>query len=248
MGAMFALEMKKNLQDRGLLFWMLILPIIFTVLFIAVFTAGVDETTKQQVTTSIVPGYTVMFVFFIMISMVSTFIKDRDLGMTARIASTPVSPYLYLLGKWLPYMGIVFIQMIILFLFGKLVYNVSLEQPLLLFVLALFLTFTATGLGLALAMLVKTDNMGIAITQIIALGGALLSGLWIPIEIMPDFMQTIAHFLPQYWAHQAFQDAMNGALVYGYFFQTLLILLGFGAAGFIIALWRYPHFLKQARG
>lgn len=248
MGPIFALEMKKNLQDRGLLFWMLILPIIFTVLFIAVFTTGVDASTRQQVTTSIVPGYAVMFVFFIMISMVSTFIKDRDLGMTARIASTPLSPYLYLMGKWLPYMGIVLIQMIILFLFGKLVYNVSLEQPVLLFILALFLAFTATGLGLALAVLVKTDNMGLAITQIIGLGGALLSGLWIPIDMMPDFMQSIAHFLPHYWAHQAFQDAMNGTLLYSNLFQTLLILFGFGFVGFIIALLRYPHFLKLARG
>lgn len=248
MKAMFTLEMQKNLQDRGLLFGMLILPIIFTVLFIAVFTSGIDASSKQQVITSIVPGYTVMFVFFIMITMVSTFIKDRDLGMTARIASTPLSPYLYLIGKWLPYIFIVLIQIVTLLLFGKLVYDVPLGQPLFLLALSIILAFTATGIGLAMALLVKTDNMGIAMTQVIALGGALLSGLWIPIDMMPGFMQSLAHFLPQYWAHQAFQDAMNGTLVYIGFLQASFILFGFGAAGFVIALLRYPHFLKQARG
>src|SRR5690625_4500239 len=148
MGAMITLEMRKNLQDRGLLFWTLILPIIFTVLFIAVFTSGSNESVRDQVITSIIPGYIVMFIFFIMITMVETFIKDLNSGMTARLASTPLSPYLYLLGKWIPYIYIVLTQIIVLFAFGKLVYNIPLGQPLLLLALSLSLTFTVTGLGL----------------------------------------------------------------------------------------------------
>src|SRR5690625_7370326 len=102
-----------------------------------------------------------MFVFFIMITMVETFLKDLNSGMAARIASTPLSPYLYLIGKWIPYIYIVLTQIIILFVFGKLVYNIPLEQPLLLLALSLFLTFSVTGLGVALALLVKTFNMGL---------------------------------------------------------------------------------------
>ncbi|WP_010093984.1 hypothetical protein [Ornithinibacillus scapharcae] len=63
MGAIINLEVKKYLQDRGLLFWMIILPIIFTVIFISVFTSGATGETKEQVILSIIPGYTVMFVF-----------------------------------------------------------------------------------------------------------------------------------------------------------------------------------------
>ncbi|GAB3046363.1 ABC transporter permease [Virgibacillus ainsalahensis] len=248
MNAIISMEMKKYLQDRGLLFWMLILPIIFTVLFIAVLTSGTESAIRDQIILSIVPGYTVMFVFFIMINMVETVLKDRELGMTARIASTPLSSYFYLLGKWIPNMFIVLIQIVILFLFGMLVYNIPLEQPLHLLVLAVFLTFTVTGIGLALALLVKTNNMGIALTQVIALGGALLGGQMMPVDMMPDIMQTISKFLPQSWAHQAFQDAMEGTLLFGDLIQTSLILFGFGLAGFIIAWIRYPTFLKQARG
>lgn len=247
MHAMIGMEMRKNLQDRGLVFWTLILPIIFTVLFIAIFTSGADSLIRDQIIISIVPGYITMFVFFIMITMVDTFIKDRDLGMTARLASTPLSPYLYLFGKWIPYIYIVLTQIAILFLFGKIVYSVPMDQPLLLFFLSLFLTFTVTGIGLALALLVKTFNMGLAITQVFALGGAMLSGLWVPLNMMPSFLQIIAKFLPQYWAHQALQEAMAGTLSYGTFFLTLLILFGFGFIGFVIALFQYPNFLKRAR-
>src|SRR5690625_2892346 len=164
MTAMFKFEMKKNLQDRGLLFWMIILPIAFIVLAVSVFASGEDGTMKQQMILSIVPGYVVMFVFFIMISMVTSFLKDRDIGITARIASTPLSPKFYLLGKWIPYMLIVWIQIFILFLFGKVVYQIPLEQPIFLFILSIILSFTTSGLGLAMALFVKTENMGIALT------------------------------------------------------------------------------------
>lgn len=247
MNAIISMELRKNLQDRGLLFWMLILPIIFTVLFISVFTSGMEESVQKEMITSIVPGYIVMFVFFIMISMVSTFIKDRDHGMVARLASTPLPPFLYLFGKWVPYMYIVLIQIFILFVFGKLVYNIPLGQPILLIALSILLTFTVTGLGLALALFSKTENMGLAITQVVSLGGAMLAGLWIPFDMLPNFLQMISKFLPQYWAHQAFQEAMTGTLAYMDFFQAIIILFGFGCAGFIIALLQYPKFLKQAR-
>ena len=248
MNAIINMELRKNLQDRGLLFWMLILPIIFTVLFISVFTSGMDEAVQKEVITSIVPGYIVMFVFFIMISMVSTFIKDRDQGIVARLASTPLPPSLYLFGKWIPYMYVVLIQIFILFLFGKLVYNIPLGQPILLVVLSILLTFTVTGLGLALALFSKTENMGLAITQVISLGGAMLAGLWIPYDMLPNILQMISKLLPQYWAHQAFQDAMAGTLETMHLFQTSLILLGFGLISFIIALVCYPKFLRRAKG
>src|SRR5690625_6909706 len=116
--AMLLLELKKNLQDKGLLFWMVLLPIIFTVLFISVFTSGVDEAMKETVITSIVPGYVVMLVFLIIISMVSSFQKDRNLGLVASLASTPLSFQSNLLGKWIAFIRIACTQFFSLYAFG----------------------------------------------------------------------------------------------------------------------------------
>src|SRR5690625_2604958 len=187
MFAMLLLKLRKNIQDKGLLFWMVILPIIITVLFISVFTSGIEGKEKEAVTT-IVAGYVVMFIFFIIISIVSSFLKDRDSGMTARIASTPLSPKKYLIGKWLSFVIIVWIQIFILLLFGKIVYYIPLEQPVHIFLLTILLAFMTTGIGLMIALLVQTENMGIAITQVIALGGAVLGGLWMPIDFMRTFV------------------------------------------------------------
>lgn len=247
MKAVFKVEMIKNLQDKGLYFWTFILPIIFTVLFISIFTAGTEGADKEYVIISIVPGYTVMFVFFIIISMGFSFIEERNKGMVARLASTPLSPYAYLMGKWTPYMIIVMIQIIVLLTFGKIVYNIPIDQPVLLSLLAIILTLCITGMGLAISLLIPTGNMGVAITQVVALGGALLGGLWMPLEHMPTLFQKIGKFTPQFWAHEAFKDAMTGTLSHSNFLVAALVLLSIGCAGFIIALVTYPNFLKRAK-
>ena len=247
MTAIFKMELIKNLQDKGLYFWTFVLPIIFMVLFISIFTSGTMADNKEQVILSIVPGYTVMFVFFIMISMCFSFIKDSENGMIARLASTPLPAYSLLLGKLATYIVIVMIQIGVMFIFGKVVYNIPVEQPIYLSLVAIILTLFVTGMGLALSLIVRTHNMGIAITQVITFVGAIIGGLWMPLEMMPNFMQKIGKFTPQYWAHDAFKQAMTGTLSNTDALASTLILLGFGCICFIIAWLSYPNFLRRAK-
>jgi|SRR5690625_548378 len=247
MTTIFTLEMRKSSQDKGLIFWTFILPIVFTVLFIAIFTGTVDEQMKEEMITSIVPGYTVMFVFFIIISMGTSFLQDRDNGWIARLTSTPLSPMQYLLGKWLPFSIIVLIQIIVLQTFGKVVYTIPIEQPVFLLLLAIALTLCTTAIGLAIAVIIRTNNMGIAITQIIALVGALIGGLWIPYELLPDFLQKIGAFTPQYWAHDGFMQAMAGTLTIQGLLKSTGVLLGYSACSLLIAYLAYPRFLQRAK-
>ncbi len=247
MKAIVKLELRKSVQDKGLVFWTFILPVIFTILFISIFTATVEEQMKQEVIVSIVPGYTVMFVFFIIISMGTSFINDRDTGLIARLASTPLPPMQYLLGKWLPFALIVLIQIVVLQTFGKVVYTIPIEQPIFLFILAIALTFCTTGIGLAISVIIRTNNMGIAITQIIALVGALIGGLWIPFDMMPDFFQQIGTITPQYWAHDGFKHAMTGTLTSVSLLRSVSVLLGYGILGLIVSLISYPAFLHRAK-
>ncbi|WP_181347426.1 ABC transporter permease [Thalassobacillus sp. CUG 92003] len=246
MWAIARTELKKNIQDIGLWFWTFVLPIIFIVAFVAIF-KGDESASYQEVVTQIIPGYTVMFAFFIMISMVIAFVKDRERGMVARIASTPLPIKDYFIGKWIPFMMIVLIQITVLLTFGVLVYDLALGDPIALITLSLALAFIVTGFGMAMAVLVKTENMGIALTQVIALGGALLGGLWMPVEIMPDYVQTISQMLPQYWALEGYKEIILQDGGVSDIWKPLLILVGAGAAGGILAYAAYPRFLRQSR-
>ena len=64
------------------------------------------------------------------------------------------------------------------------------------------------GLGLAMAVSVRGENQGLELTQVFAMGGAVLAGLWFPFELLPSFAQAIGKFTPQYWAQTGLQDIM----------------------------------------
>ncbi|MDF2927732.1 MAG: transporter permease [Paenibacillaceae bacterium] len=196
--------------------------------------------------TQYVPGFVVMFVFFIIITMVKNFFKDRDSGMVARLRSTPMKPYHYLIGMWVPNIIAVIIQCVVLIGFGKLVYNVNLGDLLAISLIVFSLAICATGIGLALCMIVKSENQGNSFTQILTMGGAVLAGLWFPFEIMPDFAQTAGKFTPQYWAQHGFQDVMIRGMNTADIWVSLAVLLAYGAAGLLVATLRYKQFIKSA--
>ena len=194
----------------------------------------------------VVPGYTVMFVFFVIISMTRRFISDKDTGMTARLSSTSMRPLSYLVGMWIPYLLVVIFQCAVLLSFGHFVYGLELGDILSVIIIILALAFCVTGLGLALSVFAKSENQGIAFTQLIAMGGAVIGGLWFPTEMMPKFMQTIGHFTPQYWA----QQGLKSIILHGAHLQDIwlnvLILLAFSVVALLIAMLQFPRFMRQA--
>ncbi|SDW27319.1 ABC-2 type transport system permease protein [Marininema mesophilum] len=193
-----------------------------------------------------VPGYTVMFVFYIMITMVRRFFRERESGMIARLRSTPMKPLNYLIGMWVPALIMVLIQCTVLLTFGHVVYDLNLGDSLAIAAIVFCLAICGTGLGLALSLFVRGENQGLAFTQLIALGGAVIGGLWFPFDLLPSFAQVIGRFTPQYWAQKGFQDVMIRGAHLGDVEQTLGFLLIIGVAGLLLALVQFNRFLRSA--
>lgn len=244
--AIFTKELRLIFQDKSMYFWMLALPIAFIVIFSAIF--GNMEMDQGTASSQIVPGYTVMFVFFIMISMVQHFLRDRDSGMLARLNSTMMKPIHFMLGMWLPHICVLLIQSAVLLGFGHLVYGLELGNIASVLVIVFALAVCATGLGLMLAMLTNSLNAAIAIVQITAFGGAVLGGLWFPFNSMPEGMQMIGQFLPQRWALQALQAAMldDAGFQVSEVWRASLLLLGLGAFAAIAAILLYKSFSEKS--
>ena len=211
----------------------------------------VDE--KQEVTsgsismiTQVVPGYTVMFAFFVITSMVRRFMKDKESGMISRLNSTPMRYMSYLIGMWVPYMLVVVVQCTILLGFGYFVYGLHLGDALAIAMIVFAIAICGTGLGLAISLIVKSENQGMAFTQLITMGGAVLGGLWFPADMLPGFLQNIGKVMPQYWA----QKAMQNVMVHGAHIQDILpnlgVMLLVAVVGLALATLRFPRFMKSA--
>ncbi|MBB6731642.1 ABC transporter permease [Cohnella zeiphila] len=205
-----------------------------------------QNATAVNTIAQVVPGYTVMFVFYVTISMIRRFLGDKSSGMTARLRTTRLAPLNYLLGMWLAYMVVALAQCAVLLGFGHFVYGLELGNVAAIVVLVILLALCGTGIGLALCMLVRGENQGMAFTQLVAMGGAVLGGLWFPAELMPKTMRTISHFIPQYWAQSAFQDIMLRGAHLGAILPSLGVLAAFAAAGLLVALLRFRGFMKSA--
>lgn len=63
---------------------------------------------------------------------------------------------------------------------------------------------------------------------------------------MPQIVQIIGKCFPQYWAQQSLLDVMARDAHLSHIWPSLLFLLGIALLSLLIALWRYPRYLKSA--
>jgi ABC-2 type transport system permease protein len=243
-------ECKLMVRGKGNFFFLIVMPMLFMVLFGSVFASSLAPANipngRMLVLQQIVPGYTVMFVFFIILTLLRSFLAEKESGMLARLGATPLKPLAYLAGMWIPAALAVLVQCFVLLSFGHFVYGVQLGDVAAVCLIVICLAMCATGLGLAISLWVRGENQGRGITMLITLGGAALGGLWVPVDLMPAGVRLASHFTPQFWAQQALQDVMAHGAHIPDVLSAAAVLLGFGAAGMLAALWRYPRFLRDA--
>jgi ABC-2 type transport system permease protein len=187
-----------------------------------------------------VPGFSVMFVFFIVSYVAQSVLTEKRDGTFRRLMAAPVSKAALLAGKLLPNFLVGLAQVSVMFTVGHFVFGMQLGHDLLALVLVtVAVSLAATGLGILVASLAKSEQQISGVTSLIILTLAALGGSMVPLFVMPDFMQTIAHFTPHAWALTTYQNI----IVRGYGTVEVLpqvgVLLAFASAFFGVALWRF---------
>ena len=184
-----------------------------------------------------VPGYTVMYVFFI-ISYLSSAIQDeKQNGTFKRLLSLPVSRRSFLSGKLLTGLIIGLAQVAIIFSVGFFVFGLDLGQDLVaLFLLSKSLVAAATAIGLAAA----TTNAGsVLIAPVIV--GALLGGCMFPIDLMPQFLRTISYVVPHSWAMTGYQNLLVRGQGLLQILPQIGVLWAFAVIFFVISVRRFDY-------
>lgn len=186
-----------------------------------------------------VPAYTIFGVFFILLTLASSFIQEKKEGTFQRILSAPLSKPTLLIGKLLPYYLVNLIQITLMFAVGIAFFDMKLGNPAALVVVSLALALAANGLGLLVASLGKTEAQvnGFSVFLAITLGS--LGGMLVPSYIMPSAMKTLALFTPHAWALAGYQDVIVRGLGVGQVLPEAGILLAFAGLFFVFALWKF---------
>lgn len=185
------------------------------------------------------PGYTVMFVFFIVLALANSILTEKQEGTFRRLLAAPLSKAALLAGKLLPYYVVVLLQVAIMFAVARFLFGMELGDLPGLLLITLALGAAATSLGLMVSALGKTYAQVSGIATLIILVMAAIGGSMVPLFVMPQFMQDLARITPHFWAITGYQDVLVRGLGLGEVLVESGVLVAFAAAFFAIALWRF---------
>lgn len=146
----------------------------------------------------IVPGVIgVLLSITSLVVMSLAVVRERERGTLEQLVVTPLSKTSLLLGKVLPFVAVGYVQMTVILLLGKLVFDVPMRGSLLLLYLVAGAFITANlGIGLLISTAVKSQVQATQLGFFVMLPNILLSGFMFPREAMPEIAQWIGLVLP----------------------------------------------------
>lgn len=192
---------------------------------------------------TLVPSFMVMFAFFLINIMASSFINERKLGTLKRLQTSPIGPVQLLWGKTLPFLFVSILQSLILFASGKLMFGMSWGiQPLMLLPVIVMTSISATGLGLLLATIVRTESQVTSYATFLVIVLAGISGCYMPRAWLPVVMQNASLATPHAWALIAYQELLTHEHPQmGLVVRCCGMLGAFGVVSFVIGCVRFQR-------
>lgn len=185
-----------------------------------------------------VPGTMVMFVLLVSFTTgaISLAIQRRA-GTLRRLAFAPMARESIVAGKWAARWLLALLQTGYAMIVGSLAFDVRWGEHLgaILFLMACY-TALAAGLGVLLGNFARTEKQVIGSGVVASNLLAALGGCWWPIEVTPQWAQTLALATPTGWA----MDALHKLISFGMPVSSILphaaaMLASALAAGWLIA-------------
>ncbi len=194
-----------------------------------------------------VPSFTVMFAFFIVGAMASELLQEKQQGSMRRLLAAPIAPWTIIAGKMLAYIGLVVVQVILIFAVANLAFDMPLGRSLAgLLAVTLAMGLASTGLGMVVAALARTDrqadSIGILLGFVLgALGGCFVIGSPVPLYKSGGLIETIARLTPQAHALEGFDKLLNQGAGLASVLPQVGILCLFAFVFFLVAVWRFKY-------
>jgi ABC-2 type transport system permease protein len=186
-----------------------------------------------------VPAYTIFGVFFIVLTLASSFLQEKNDGTFQRILTAPLSKAALVVGKLLPYYLVNLIQIGLMFAVGVFLFDLRLGNIPAMILVSLALSASANGLGLLVAAIGRTEPQVNGLSVLLAITLSALGGMMVPAFLMPGFMETLSQFTPHAWALAGYHDVIIRGLALRDVLGEAGVLFGFAALFFILALWRF---------
>ncbi|MXS71406.1 ABC transporter permease [Flavobacteriaceae bacterium W22] len=191
-----------------------------------------------------VPAWALFAIFFIVVPLSINLVKEKSQGTSVRVRVSPTPYYIHILGKTFTYLIICIIQFLLMVAVGIYLFP-YLDLPQFdvtgkmfnLLVVTLFAGLAAIGFGVLLGTIADTQEQSapFGATSVVVL--AAVGGIWVPVFLMPEFMQKIAAFSPMNWGLNAYYDIILRNSGIGDIAKELIFLFLFYVTMVAIALF-----------
>ena len=200
------------------------------------------ENVIPQGTSQSSPGMMAMFATFTMVGGAVVLLEERQNGTLRRLLVMPIRKSTIMVGKLLGILLSGLVQMVILILFGALVFDIPWgSAPLALAIMVISFALAITALGLMFAALARTLAQANALGTIVVLSISALGGAWWPLDIVPGWMQTLGRLSPISWAMDGFHDIITRDLGVTAVLPEAGILLAFAVVFLAVGVWRFRY-------
>jgi ABC-2 type transport system permease protein len=237
--AYIGLESVRQLKNaRGLIFTFAI-PLVMLLIFGSAYGSGgvIDKTTGLPwvvVTTIQMAGYGGMMAA---LGQAFNIVTERSIGWNRQLRITPLSGTGYLISKVVSALAVSLVSIVLLIVVSVVVLHAQLSfGNWALAALALWVGVIPFALIAVLIGQFAKPQFAQPLFMVVFFGMAILGGLWIPLQIMPDWVSNIAQIVPSYWLNRMGQ---MGAGLKGDMLEPMLVLLGWTVVLAAFIIWRY---------
>jgi len=169
-----------------------------------------------------VPAWAIFAMFFIIIPLTGSMIKEREEGSLARLMSMPVSYIHLVLSKVTVYFFVCLIQSFLMIFSGIFIlplFHIPMlvvgNHILALTLMTIAIALAALGYGLLVGTIANTHQQAAAFGSVSIIILAAIGGVWVPVYLMPNVMRHLALISPLNWGMTGFYNIFlrHGGLV-----------------------------------
>lgn len=192
----------------------LVQPIIWLLLFGQLFqrAAQLPGFSAGSYIAFLAPGIVVMSAMLSAGWSGTSYVVDMERGVLNRFLVSPVRRGALISGQLIYQAGMVFVQSLIILGLGVLLgarFNGGLVSIAILLVGTMLLGMAFASFSNALALLLRKQESLIALNVTLVLPLTFLSSTFLPVTLMPDWMQKVATFSPVNWAVEMSRQTLS---------------------------------------
>ena len=175
----------------------------------------------------IVPGlFAVLLMAFPPMLTALAIVREKERGTIAQIYVSPVRPWMFVLGKIVPYAVLAYAEMLVVLVVGTWWFEVEFRGHVAwLLAASLLYVFVTVGIGVLVSTVARTQVSAVLLTLVFTLmPSVLFSGFLFPIDSMPYVIQIYTYAFPARYFMDVSRDLFLKGAGIEYLWRNLALL------------------------